>query len=137
MNILIVEDDLTSRLMLLRMLENFGECQLAEDGHEALVLFERALEQGRPFDLICLDYLMPEKDGEEVLKEIRGIEESRNISHEDRVKVIMTTGLIDEDDAFTSLRGLCDAFLDKPVDRAKLRSILCDLGFLEGDDACR
>ena len=133
MKILIADDDFTCRVMLQKMLSPYGRCNIAEDGKVALEAFRTALAQGSPFDLICLDHLMPEMEGQEVLKEIRGMEEARGISADNRVKIIVTTGLMDEDDEFAMLHDLCDAYLDKPVDKARLLDILKQLGFLEGD----
>ena len=132
MKILIAEDDFTSRVLLQKMLSPYGQCHIAEDGREALEAFSTALAQGSPFNLICLDYLMPEMDGQEVLKEIRSAEEAQGISIADRVKIIVTTGLMDEDNAFASLHELCDAYLDKPVDRAGLDEILKQFGVSGG-----
>jgi two-component system, chemotaxis family, chemotaxis protein CheY len=133
MKILIAEDDFTSRVVLQKLLSHFGQCHLAEDGKVALEAFRTALAQGSPFNLICLDYLMPEMDGQEVLKEIRSAEEAQGISVAKRVKIIVITGLMDEDNAFASLHELCDAYLDKPVERAALDDIMRELGLIKRD----
>ena len=49
---------------------------MAVDGKEAIDAFRMAIEEARPYSLICLDIMMPEMDGHEVLKEIRRIEEA-------------------------------------------------------------
>jgi two-component system, chemotaxis family, chemotaxis protein CheY len=132
MKILIAEDDFTSRVVLQRMLRPYGQCHIADDGKKALEAFRTALQQGSPFNLICLDYLMPEMDGQEVLKEIRSAEKALGISIADKVKIIVITGLMDEDNALASLHELCDAYLDKPVERAGLDDILRGLGLMKG-----
>lgn len=134
MRILIVDDDFTSRVFLEKILSPYGECHLAVDGEEALEAFTEALKQHRPYKLICLDYLLPEKDGKEALKEIRSMEEAHGIAPEDKAKIIFITGIIDEDNAFKDLGSLCDAFLGKPIEGMKIRSILHDLGLLEAVD---
>ena len=66
--ILIIEDDLQVREMLKELLErNEYEVFTAENGNEGLAMVEKV----KP-DIITLDVTMPEKDGFEVLKEIRG-----------------------------------------------------------------
>jgi two-component system, chemotaxis family, chemotaxis protein CheY len=129
--ILIVEDDFTSRAILEKILIPYGDCYLAADGREALEAFTKAFQEDRPYRLICLDYLMPEKDGEEVVKEIRSVEEAHGRTPEEKAKIIFITGIIDEDNAFKDLRTLCDAFMDKPIGSAKLQKIIQDLGLLE------
>ena len=130
MKTLIVEDDRTSQIVLRKILEKYGECHAAEDGREALELFTKALDQGLPYDLVCLDYLMPEKDGEEVITEIRGMEEAGGISGDRSVKIIVITGIVDEDNAFAQLRKLCNAYLEKPIDRLRMTDILRGLGLV-------
>lgn len=60
MKTLIVEDDFTSRLFLQEVLKEFGEIHLAVNGQEGLTAFQEALNQGKPYNLICLDIMMPE-----------------------------------------------------------------------------
>lgn len=49
------------------------------DGREAVTAFTEALDAGEPFDLICLDVMMPEMDGHTALASIRRIESEHGI----------------------------------------------------------
>ena len=71
---------------------------------------------------------MPEMDGQEVLKEIRGLEEAAGVSLGQVTKVIMTTALKDRVNVMTAFREQCDAYLAKPIDRQKLVGCLKDFG---------
>ena len=53
--ILIVEDEQFSQTLMLSRLKQYGSCQVAMDGIEAVVEVSRALQAAEPFDLICLD----------------------------------------------------------------------------------
>ena len=74
MKILIAEDEFVSRTKLEKILSSYGECHVTVDGSEALLAFKAALETNEPYDLICLDILMPKMDGHEALQEIRKME---------------------------------------------------------------
>ena len=63
MKALVVEDDFTSRLIMQEMLLGYGSVHIAVNGREALDAFMVAFEKGAPYDLICLDIMMPELDG--------------------------------------------------------------------------
>jgi len=41
------------------------------DGIEAVDAFMLALDEGKPYDLVCLDIMMPKLDGTRALKAIR------------------------------------------------------------------
>jgi two-component system chemotaxis response regulator CheY len=130
MRILIVEDDITSRLLLTKMLEPFGTCDVAVNGKEALAAFRLASEQGEGYALICLDIMMPEMDGQAALKAIRGIEETANLRPSQSAKIVMTTALRDIENITTAHRELCDGYLVKPILREKLVALLKDLDLL-------
>lgn len=130
MKILIAEDDFISRILLQEMLLPYGACHLAADGQEALAAFERMLGENCPYDLICLDIMMPTMDGQETLQHIRRIEKERGIGGSDAVKVIMTTALDDPKNIMMAfIKGQCEAYLTKPISPANLYEQLSKLGF--------
>jgi len=94
MKTLIVEDDFTSRLLLQELLKSYGPCHIAVNGKEAVEATAAALED-EPYDLICLDIMMPEMDGQEALRRIREQEEARDILSSNGAKIVMTTALDD------------------------------------------
>ncbi len=124
MKTLIVEDDFTNRLALQGYLAPLGECHIAVNGKEAVEAFCLARGVGSPYDLICLDIVMPGGSGSVALKEIRAIEEANGVLLGDGVKIVMTTGLRGKDDIFSAFHKMCDAYLVKPVDRAELLKLL-------------
>ncbi len=130
MKILIVEDDFTSRLLLQKILSAYGECHIAVNGKEAMDAFGRALSEGHPYHLICLDIMMPEMDGMEVLKTIRSMEEENGVNSSAGVKIIMTTALGDPKNVVGAFKSLCDAYLVKPVNKSKLLDYLRSFGLI-------
>ena len=69
---LVVDDNSASRQMVTTQLRNLGiEVQVAVDGLEALFEVDHASRLGRPFDLIVMDWKMPNLDGVEATKLIR------------------------------------------------------------------
>ncbi len=120
MKTLIAEDDFTSRLLLQEFMQPYGPPHIAVSGTEALEAVRAALEAGKPYDLMCLDIMMPEMDGQRALEEIRLMEKEKEIAGADRMKIIMTTSLGDRSNVITAVQHQCDSFLIKPVDRAKL-----------------
>jgi two-component system chemotaxis response regulator CheY len=124
---LIVEDDFSSRILLQSFLSPFGDSHIAVNGKEAVQAFRTALEQNQAYDLVCLDILMPEMDGQTALREIRVIEASHGIMYTDGVKIIMTSALGDMKNVTSAFRELCDGYLVKPVDRSKLIELLKEL----------
>jgi two-component system chemotaxis response regulator CheY len=128
MKILVVEDDLPSRLLLQKMLQPYGTCDVAVNGQEAVEAIRLARNQRAPYALICLDIMMPEMDGRTALKIIRAEEESAGLLPSQSAKVVMTTALRDIENVATAYRELCDAYLVKPIDREKLMALLGELG---------
>ena len=120
MKTLIVEDDFTSRLLLQEILKNYGPSHVAVNGKEAVEAVSAALESGEPYDLVCIDIMMPEMDGQQALKQIRALEEAKGILSTDGAKIIMTTALGDMKNVMTAFSGLADDYLVKPIDKAKL-----------------
>ncbi|WP_319417376.1 response regulator [Marispirochaeta aestuarii] len=130
MKILIVEDDFASRKLMQKYLSPYGICEVVVDGEEAVLAFSESLENDDPFDLVCLDIMLPKKDGQQVLKSIRNLEASRGIEGSEGVKVIMTTALGDAENIMSAFRSQCEGYLTKPVTRQRLLEEIKDLGLL-------
>jgi len=131
MKILIVEDDLTSRMFLQKFLSRYGICDVVVDGIEALDAFMLAISEDAPYDLICLDIMMPKVDGVRALKAIRDVETQKGITKENRTKVIMTTALADTKFVQQAFDLGCEAYAAKPIDTNKLTEVLKNLGLIE------
>ena len=132
MRILIVEDEFTSRKLLTALLSDFGVCDTASDGVECVEAFKKAFEEKQPYDLVCMDIMMPNKDGHQALKEIRTIEMEAGVSSADEAKVIMITALNDPKTVVKAYyKGGAAAYLPKPIEVDSLYAILRDLALIE------
>jgi len=120
MKILIAEDDFTSRLLLQELLKTYGTAHAAVNGKEAVDAVQTSLEADEPYDLICLDIMMPEMDGQEALRQIRGLEEKKGILSTHGAKIVMTTALSDPKNTIDAFAGLCDSYLTKPIRKIDL-----------------
>ncbi len=134
MKTLIVEDDFSSRLMLQELLKNMGPSHVAVNGKEALDAVREAFKTKEPYDLICLDIMMPKMDGQQALKEIRGLEEEHGREAGQGAKVIMTTALSDKNSIMEAFRQQCDGYLVKPIDKAKLLDYLTQFDLMGPKD---
>ena len=128
MKTLIVEDDFTSRLLMQELLQGLGPAHIAVDGQEAVEAVRVALKDGEPYDLICLDIMMPGLDGQQALRVIREMEDERGIGLTKGTKVVMTTGLFDLQSVVSAYQGLCDGYLTKPIHKKQLLDELYRLG---------
>jgi len=121
MKCLIADDEITSRFLLQNMMAEFFSCDTALNGKEAIQAFESAHQEGQPYDLICMDVIMPEIDGHQALKLIREKEQHLHLTSEKQAKVILISALIESEivkDVLTSEQQ--NAYLAKPVIRQKL-----------------
>jgi two-component system, chemotaxis family, chemotaxis protein CheY len=128
MRCLIAEDEPTSCRILRHYMSKYGECDVATNGKEALELFKNALEAKQPYDVVCLDIMMPEMDGQDVLLAIRRIESERNIALGRGAKVIMTTSLDDAGNVVGAFRSGAESYLIKPIDQQKVAAAVAKLG---------
>jgi two-component system, chemotaxis family, chemotaxis protein CheY len=129
MRILIVEDDFDARLMLQMSVEGLGQCDMAVNGNEAVRAFQLAHSQGRPYDLILLDIMLPELNGREALSEMRRLEDELGLGGKQRVPVIMVSALDDAENIIGSFfKEGCEAYLTKPYRRESLLNEIKKLG---------
>ena len=129
MKSLVAEDDATNRKLLKTFLSRYGDCDVAIDGKEAVTAVRAARQNHASYDLVCMDLRMPQMDGQEAIREIRKQEAAAGVSK--TVKIIVTTMHTDIDSIAGALLSRCNAYLAKPIDTAKLRSELMDLGLIQ------
>lgn len=130
MRMLIVEDHLVNRFVIQKMLKDYGECDGAVNGKEAVLAFSMAFDEGKPYNIIFLDIMMPEMDGREALKSIREKEKKANVPASKEAIIVMVTALDAPEEVIDAYyHGGCTNYIVKPIDRKKLDSIMKDLGF--------
>ncbi len=105
--ILIVEDDLASRALLVSYFENEGYWVEETDNAEDLVQRVRS----EPIELVLLDINLPGKDGLTVTRELRA---------ESKVGIILVTSKGDEIDRIVGLELGADDYVTKPFNPREL-----------------
>ncbi|HVN08942.1 MAG TPA: response regulator [Patescibacteria group bacterium] len=113
-NILIVDDDRLTRVLLSNILEGGGHQVIAaEDGEEALRLAGQA-----HFDLVLLDIWMPGMGGLEVLDRLRTLVPAP--------RVIVLTSDETPETLLAAVRGQASRYLTKPVEAAGLLEVVAE-----------
>lgn len=123
MRVLVVEDDFGSRRMMQKLLESYEdmEVDVVVDGEESIEAFKIAWEEGKPYDLIFMDIMMPKMDGHEALKRMRALERDMGVKPADEAQIIMTSVLEDPKNVIEAYYGgSATSYLVKPIDRDKL-----------------
>jgi DNA-binding NtrC family response regulator len=107
-SVLIIDDELEIRESLQTLLEFEGyEVEAAANGAQGLSQLGE-----RPFDLVLLDLALPDRNGIELLPEIRAVDP--------QISVIMITAYGTVEDAVRAMQSGATNFLQKPWDNEKL-----------------
>jgi putative nucleotidyltransferase with HDIG domain len=130
MRILVVDDELVSRMKMKKIMEGFGKCTEADTGERAIALFRNARIKDVPYDLITMDISMPDMDGIEALEKIREIEKAENVPQDMWVKVFMVTAHGDKDTIISSIRNGCNDYIMKPFSRQIITKKVLENGLI-------
>ena len=130
MRILVVEDDYISRRLLCRYLEPYGDIEEAVNGQEAVDLVRRSLAVMEPFDLICLDIMMPGMDGQQALVHIRRMEAENDMPLGRGSKVVMTSAMEGNHHVMEAMNASADGYVVKPIERLSFIETLKETGLL-------
>jgi two-component system chemotaxis response regulator CheY len=130
---LVVDDSPIIRILLQHILAPYGKCDVAQNGQEAIDAHGRSLNDGRPYDLICLDLGLPYFDGTAVLSKIRAAEAERQLPT--KARIVVVTASREPGRVQKACELGADAFLLKPVVAEQLIQCLKDFGLVDGDDA--
>ncbi len=116
--ILIADDEVSLRFLLSETLSEEGyEIIEAEDGRQAVEQL-----QARPFDLVILDYMMPELTGVEVCQWLRGSENPNRNS-----PVILLTAKAQEKDRERAQEVGVSTYMIKPFSPIQLLDVVDEL----------
>jgi DNA-binding response OmpR family regulator len=112
-NVLIVEDEKLLNWSLVKSLSKWGfNASPVFSAAEAMAELQRSF-----FDIVLLDYQLPDRDGLEVARHIRSIHP--------RSAIFLVTAFQLNELAVDS--GLIDAYFNKPLDLQQLREALREL----------
>lgn len=116
LKILVAEDDEANRKFLSKLLAKFGEVTVVADGFQAVKNYMQALDEKEPYQLVCLDVMMPRIDGYKALDAIRDLENKNALTAGERARIIMISAL-DEGGFDEELAGnQYDCYMSKPID---------------------
>lgn len=116
-NILIVDDTPTNLKLIAGMIRMHGATvEEAVSGRECLLMMEN-----KRYDLVFLDYMMPELNGQDTLKQIRQKSTHENIMN---VPIIALSSKSLERDRGKFLEMGFDDFISKPVDDKELVQLM-------------
>ncbi|MFT4764589.1 MAG: two-component system sensor histidine kinase/response regulator [Oleispira sp.] len=117
--ILVVDDNLTNRILLERLLTNWQvEHTSVESGQEGINILSDAAKQGQPYDIAIIDMQMPEMDG---IKLGNLIKEDPNLAS---IRLVMLTSQGSRGDAEKFSKAGFDGYLNKPIDQSILYNTL-------------
>lgn len=122
LHVLVVDDNETNRLIVSSQVKAWGmEPECASDGKEALKKLKEAAARDQHFDVVLMDWEMPE---------MNGLELARNIRSEhafDQARLVMLTSLTQRGQGEDSLKAGIEAYLTKPVRQSQLLNCLMTL----------
>ncbi len=114
-----VDDNETNRRILESYLHAWkAQATIVSNGHDALLKLEESLTQHQPFDILLLDWFMPQMDGIALAKAIR------SDARHDRTPIVMLTsyGISQEKQKQAGVQSA----VTKPVRSITLRDVLTD-----------
>lgn len=112
MRVLVVDDSRVSARVLEHAIRELGhEVEVCYSGPEAWSLFER-----ERFPVVVTDWMMPDLDGPELCRRIRGLGDG------DFTYIIMCTAKDEKSDRLAATEAGADDYLSKPLDRLELAS---------------
>jgi len=118
LRVLVVDDSLTARKHIRRVLANLGieHIDEARNGREALDVLAASV-----YDLLVTDYNMPEMDGRELVQYVR------EKSSQSSLPILMVTSESSEARLSAVRQAGTSAICDKPFETASVRTLIADL----------
>ncbi len=124
--VLLAEDNEINSLLAKRVLEKCGCDYIAvSNGNEAVAAVCRSLDgEGPPIDLVLMDIFMPQLDGIEAARTIKGLYAARPGIGRGAPPIVALTASAFAEDKKRYLEAGMDDYLAKPFDKAGLEAVL-------------
>ena len=113
MKSLIIDNDPTDRNLLKDIMTDFGKCQMVTSGKIAIALVKKALKSSTYFNVIALNPDLPDRDGIEILLDIRSAEEEAEFQNTKRSLIFMVASHWSKDRAVVAFSAGCDDYIFK------------------------
>ncbi len=114
LRILVIDDEAEARWLLQRLLEQEGhKVVTASEGWEGLSLFQQALDEGSPFDLVITDWSMPAMHGGQVVQALRTLSP--------QTPIILVSGWDSREHLDPAITRIVDSLMVKPLTFQELR----------------
>ncbi len=131
---LIADDCNSVQQYLQTIMKRYGDCTPAWNGQEAVALFDKAIDDDRPFDAVLMDIMMPVMDGLSAVCAIRDIERKRLAPLGRTVRIIVASCLSDSKHMLAAQYDCgADAYLTKPLEIDALIETLRNLQVIENN----
>ncbi len=127
--ILIVDDEELGRTVMEDIFGRYGQFVSVTNGNDAVMVFEKALEKNKGFDLVLLDISLEDISGLDVLKKIKTIEKSQGKTKEEQAVVIMVTAHSEKEIVMDCIKAGCKAYFIKPLKQGPVDNKLSEMGF--------
>lgn len=115
--VLIVEDSKTMQQFLRNLLETENyDVVLASDGETGLELFQQGIVEGKPFDIVMTDVVMPGMSGLDLLEKVKSL-------NRDAIVVVLTSDA-NVETAIEALNLGANNFLHKPPNSEEILNVL-------------
>jgi len=123
MRVLVVDDNITSRSIFREILESFSfEVEVVDSGPKAIEAVARALDAGKPLDLVVMDWKMPGMDGLEAARQIK-----KHLPNGRNPKIIMATAYGRQEIMQRAKSIGLDSFLIKPVNPSVMLNTIMEV----------
>ena len=130
LKILVVDDNDTAREILTDMLEHCAlKVTSVASGVRAIEVLKSAVQESDPFELVLMDWHMPDMDGIETIRHIR-----EELDSAVRPKIVMVTAFGREEIRVEAEALGVETFLLKPVNASMMIDAIAGL-FSQGDNA--
>lgn len=115
LRVLVVDDNWTNRFILIEYLISWGCLPVeASDGKEALSILRKSVSSGESFDLILVDFQMPEMNGFDLSRKIRTMNSLK------KLPIILLASVVNMEDGKRCKEIGIESYLTKPVKRDDL-----------------